>query len=277
STLYQVLGLSRGASEQQLKAAFRVLARQFHPDVNAGDHSAEQRFKEVNDAYHTLADPGTRAAYDRALVCRQDQARRRFWSLARTARVPFARTAGVSLIAWWGHFAGAPKPPHSRAPDIDGAAEKLAQQRKFGSEGALSGEGAAAAAAVPDRRKGANWTTYRYQNARFSFALKYPADVFSFEAEPGKDEVRSFLSRDGGALLRIFAADNAPHTSLAKYRRSLIEGRYAGVNLDSTPQRKFWFALSGTRGDRVFYERVIFSCDNRSMHGWQMVYPSSER
>ena len=107
STLYQVLGLSRGASEQQLKAAFRVLARQFHPDVNAGDHSAEQRFKEVNDAYHTLADPGTRAAYDRALVCRQHQARRRFWSLARTATVTFALTAGVSLIAWWGHFAGA--------------------------------------------------------------------------------------------------------------------------------------------------------------------------
>ena len=50
STPYRVLGLPRGANQQQVKAAFRTLARQFHPDVNAGDTTAGERFKEVNQS-----------------------------------------------------------------------------------------------------------------------------------------------------------------------------------------------------------------------------------
>ena len=125
------------------------------------------------------------------------------------------------------------------------------------------------------RRRGSSWTTY--QNARFGFALKYPVDVFAFDTGPANDNVRTLVSHDGGAMLHIFAAENIAGTTLAKYRRSLIEKRYAGVVLDHTPQRKFWFVLSGTRGDKVFYERVTFSCDGRSIHGWQMIYPLSER
>jgi hypothetical protein len=101
-TLYQVLELPQGANEQQLKVAFRTLARRFHPDVNAGDQTAEQRFKEVNQAYKTLTDPAARAAYDRALVCRRQGTRRRFWSLAVTASASFALTASIVCLAlWW--------------------------------------------------------------------------------------------------------------------------------------------------------------------------------
>ena len=95
STLYQVLGLPRGANQEQVKTAFRTLARRLHPDVNAGDETAEQRFKEVNSAYETLANPEARAAYDRALVCRQSESRRRLGSLAVTATATFALTAGM--------------------------------------------------------------------------------------------------------------------------------------------------------------------------------------
>jgi molecular chaperone DnaJ len=61
---YEVLGLSRGASEQDIKSAFRRLAKGCHPDSNPGDKSAEQKFKELNEAHETLRDPQKRAAYD---------------------------------------------------------------------------------------------------------------------------------------------------------------------------------------------------------------------
>lgn len=62
---YDVLGVSRDADGKVVKAAFRKLAMQFHPDRNPGDNTAETRFKEVNAAYECLKDPQKRAAYDR--------------------------------------------------------------------------------------------------------------------------------------------------------------------------------------------------------------------
>ncbi|MEZ5925982.1 MAG: molecular chaperone DnaJ [Hyphomicrobiaceae bacterium] len=61
---YEVLGLSRGATEQDLKNAFRKLAKEHHPDRNAGNAEAERRFKEINEAYQVLSDGQKRAAYD---------------------------------------------------------------------------------------------------------------------------------------------------------------------------------------------------------------------
>ncbi|TKT82394.1 molecular chaperone DnaJ [Aquamicrobium sp. LC103] len=62
---YETLGVSKGADEKDLKSAFRKLAMQFHPDRNPGDHAAEHKFKEINEAYECLKDPNKRAAYDR--------------------------------------------------------------------------------------------------------------------------------------------------------------------------------------------------------------------
>ena len=78
-------------------------------------------------------------------------------------------------------------------------------------------------------------------------------------------------------MLRILAAKNAAGMTLGAFRRSLMKKRYAGASFEAAPQRDHWFALSGTRGENAFVERVTFSCDRKSMHGWQMVYPSSER
>jgi molecular chaperone DnaJ len=62
---YEVLGVSRGADETQIKKAFRKLARELHPDVNAHDPGAEEKFKEAAEAYEILSDAERRATYDR--------------------------------------------------------------------------------------------------------------------------------------------------------------------------------------------------------------------
>jgi molecular chaperone DnaJ len=61
---YSVLGVGKDASEKDIKRAYRKLAQQYHPDTNAGDATAEARFKEVNEAYDVLGDADTRKEYD---------------------------------------------------------------------------------------------------------------------------------------------------------------------------------------------------------------------
>ena len=61
---YEVLGVSKGASEEEIKKAYRKLAKQNHPDLHPGDKEAEERFKEINEAYGILSDPEKKSRYD---------------------------------------------------------------------------------------------------------------------------------------------------------------------------------------------------------------------
>ncbi len=72
---YEVLGVSAGASDDAVKAAYRKLALQYHPDRNPGDRAAEERFKELSEAYATLRDPASRERFDRYGAERPEVAR----------------------------------------------------------------------------------------------------------------------------------------------------------------------------------------------------------
>ena len=64
---YQTLGVGRSASHDEIRKAFRKLARQYHPDKNPGDQASEEKFKEANEAHGTLSDPARRKQYDEML------------------------------------------------------------------------------------------------------------------------------------------------------------------------------------------------------------------
>ena len=61
---YKILGVDKNASQKDIQKAYRKLARQYHPDVNPGDKSAEEKFKEINEANEVLSDPEKRKQYD---------------------------------------------------------------------------------------------------------------------------------------------------------------------------------------------------------------------
>ena len=125
------------------------------------------------------------------------------------------------------------------------------------------------------RPKPTRWASL--ENAKAGFELKYPSDVFSPKAGNRDTDDRLFGSGDGHTVLRVYSDRGSAGTTPSKYRAALLARRYAGAALDYAPQRDHWFVLSGTIGQEMFYERVSFSCDRRSLHGWLLTYPVAER
>ena len=257
-TLYEELGLPPSADEAQIKAAYRELARRLHPDVNASDAASAERFAEINHAYGILSDERARSGYDHALTWQRAHIRRHYAFLGVFAAATFAVTLiGVSVFVRWhlktaplaavtaGQPSDASAPPPVIVPTVSGSAED------------------------------AGWATFR--DPRFELTLRYPVGIFTFDPAQSDAQIHTFVSRDHRATFRIVAAENATGVSLGRFRGTLMKKRYAGASFDQAPQGRHWFALVGTLGEEAFLERVTFTCDGKTLLGWQMRYPLSQR
>jgi hypothetical protein len=129
------------------------------------------------------------------------------------------------------------------------------------------------AASAADWRR--DWATLH--NERHGFLIAYPVEVFEQRSDPQTDEGRVLVSHDGKAQLLVGAFANEDATTLEAYRDYLLHENYAGAQIDYAPIKGKWFVLSGTLGDREFYERVSFTCGGRLINSWAMVYPKAER
>jgi len=110
---YEILGVKRDATEQEIKQAYRRLARKYHPDVNPGDKSAEAKFKEINEAYEVLSDKEKRRKYDQygdqwqyADQFERSSQQAPFWDFADPGRTSSFHFSGVDLDSLFDELLG---------------------------------------------------------------------------------------------------------------------------------------------------------------------------
>lgn len=125
---YQILGVSRDASIEEIKRVYRRLARQYHPDLNPGDKAAEDKFKDVGEAYEILSDPNKRAQYDQFS---------RFWKMKGFQN---KSAVGVAGKAWGGdRRSPSDKFDYSRYPDFNDFLDQLLNRRRERQAGMANG------------------------------------------------------------------------------------------------------------------------------------------
>ena len=126
--LYEILGLSFGARQEQVKAAFHRLAKASHPDLNSDDATAEKRFKKIHHAYEILSNPGSRAAYDLGLEHKRAKGHRAMGRAIGSMAAAFLLTVGCGYYFWHAGRQWADRHTPTEAPKKYGSPNPLPKQ-----------------------------------------------------------------------------------------------------------------------------------------------------
>ncbi|MDZ4790381.1 MAG: hypothetical protein SGJ17_04115 [Hyphomicrobiales bacterium] len=143
----------------------------------------------------------------------------------------------------------------------------------------LCGASFAQAQETPSQKAalGARVELIDYRNDRYGFRLRYPAATFKPDEPTESGDGQTFLTVDGQAKIVTYAALNAEKLTPQAYRKTLMS-EYDGYDLlDYQPQGKTWFVLSGFRGDKIFYEKIMFSCGNQVINVLAVSFPKAEK
>ena len=137
---YQVLGVARDAAPSDIKKAYRKLARQYHPDVNAGDGAAEKRFKEINEAHEVLGDPDKRRRYDELGANWRHYDTARAAGAGPFAGAPFGFGAAHPFSDFFETFFGGSAPGRRSARPAGRGADRVAGKGAPGGGGSAAGD-----------------------------------------------------------------------------------------------------------------------------------------
>lgn len=134
---------------------------------------------------------------------------------------------------------------------------------------------AACASMTVAHAAGERWITY--ENPRFGFSLYYPSNVFKPQPPAENGDGQVFLTDDGSAKIVVYGARNDEGYSLKEYR-GIILSEFGGYDrLDYSPTGNSWFVLSGYREDKIYYQKVMFSCGNRIINALSVTFPTAEK
>ena len=124
-------------------------------------------------------------------------------------------------------------------------------------------------------RSGDDWVVH--QNARYGFSISYPASLFAIEKTSEAGDGHIFYAAKLDARLLAGVLVNQDDHSPASYLDFIANRSYPGYTISYRKLGSSWFALSGQNGEKIFYEKVQFSCSGRLISSFAVIYPISSR